>query len=59
MTNTPEQSCDLCGLPVPKDGLNLKTPERDLAFCCEGCRGIWQMLNPGTAQVSDEKGKSK
>ncbi len=51
------ETCDLCGLPVLKDGLHLKTSGRDLAFCCEGCRGIWQMLNPGAAKAPDDKGK--
>ena len=46
MSEAPEQTCDLCGLPVAKDGLHLKAGEKDLAFCCEGCRGIWVMLNP-------------
>lgn len=59
MSEAPGQTCDLCGLPVPKDGLDLRTPERDFFFCCEGCRGIWQMLNPGAAQAPDDEGKRK
>ncbi len=51
MTNAKDQACDLCGLPVPKDGLVLKTGGRDFAFCCEGCVGIWRMLNPSAAQA--------
>jgi hypothetical protein len=44
------EACDLCGLPVLKDGLHLKTVEKEMAFCCEGCRGIWVMLNPDTVK---------
>jgi hypothetical protein len=59
MSKAPERTCDLCALPVPKDELHLQTPERDLAFCCESCRGIWQMLNQGAAPAPiDNKGKS-
>ena len=38
--------CDLCGLTVEVSGfvLKLKTGEQK-AFCCEGCKGIYQMLN--------------
>lgn len=54
MNNTPGQTCDLCGLPVPKDGLHLKASGREYAFCCEGCRGIWVMLNPDAVE---DKGK--
>jgi copper chaperone CopZ len=53
MSEAPGRTCDLCGLQVPKDGLHLKAGKKDLAFCCEGCRGIWQMLNPGAAQAPD------
>lgn len=59
MTGSPPQTCELCGLPVPKDGLHLKTAEREAAFCCEGCRGIWLMLHPGDAPAPDDKGKDK
>ncbi len=37
--------CDLCGLPVEVEGFELKTTEGDKAFCCEGCKGIYQMLH--------------
>ncbi|CAA7617908.1 Transcriptional regulators [Candidatus Terasakiella magnetica] len=49
MSATKGLVCDLCGLPVLKDGLHLKAGEKDFAFCCEGCRGIWVMLNPDVA----------
>jgi hypothetical protein len=37
--------CDLCGLPVEVAGFTLKTKEGDKDFCCEGCKGIYQLLN--------------
>jgi hypothetical protein len=39
------ETCDLCGLPVGLQDFNLATAERTFHFCCEGCRGIYQMLN--------------
>ena len=44
MTET-KKVCDLCGLPVETPGFTLKTNEGDKAFCCEGCKGIYQLLN--------------
>ena len=38
-------SCDLCGLPVGMQDFSLMTTERTFRFCCEGCKGIYQMLN--------------
>jgi len=38
-------TCDLCGLPVGLQDFSLATPERTFRFCCEGCKGIYQMLN--------------
>ena len=38
-------ACDLCGLPVERDEYVLRTPERTLHFCCEGCLGIYRMLH--------------
>jgi len=40
-----KKACDLCGLPVETPGFTLKTQEGDKAFCCEGCKGIYQLLN--------------
>ena len=37
--------CDLCGLPIETPGFELKTSEGEKAFCCEGCKGIYQMLH--------------
>jgi hypothetical protein len=44
MTNT-KQVCDLCGLDIELSGFTLKTKEGDKAFCCEGCKGIYELLN--------------
>ena len=44
MTDT-KKVCDLCGLPVEVPGFALKTKEGDKDFCCEGCKGIYQLLN--------------
>ena len=44
-TDTP---CDLCSLPVGVKPFSLAArgaEGRDLHFCCEGCRGIYQMLH--------------
>lgn len=44
MTDT-NKVCDLCGLVVETSGFTLKTKEGDKTFCCEGCKGIYQLLN--------------
>ena len=44
MTDT-KKVCDLCGLAVETPGFTLKTKGGDKAFCCEGCKGIYQLLN--------------
>jgi len=44
MTDT-KKVCDLCGLPVEVPGFTLETQDGDKAFCCEGCKGIYQLLN--------------
>jgi hypothetical protein len=44
MTDT-KKVCDLCGLAVETPGFTLKTKDGDKAFCCEGCKGIYQLLN--------------
>lgn len=40
-----KQECDLCGLVVKVEGFELNTKEGDKRFCCEGCKGIFQMLH--------------
>ncbi len=41
----PKVPCDLCALPVGAQPFYLITSEKPLAFCCEGCKGIYQMLH--------------
>jgi hypothetical protein len=41
----PMTPCDLCALDCGNKPFELATPERTLHFCCEGCRGIYQMLH--------------
>jgi hypothetical protein len=38
-------ACDLCALDCGSKPFELPTPEKTLNFCCEGCRGIYMMLN--------------
>lgn len=40
-----KEACDLCGLPIEAPGFELVTKEGEKAFCCEGCKGIYQMLH--------------
>jgi hypothetical protein len=52
----PKAPCDLCSLPVGVKPFTLATPEKTLAFCCEGCKGIYQMLyqiNESSAGTAD------
>ncbi len=54
MSMNPNTPCDLCSLPVGINPFTLAAPERTFVFCCEGCKGIYQMLHqikeaPGTS----------
>lgn len=40
-----KEICDLCGLTVEVDGFELKSKQGIKKFCCEGCKGIFQMLH--------------
>ena len=54
-----KKECDLCGLTVEVDGFQLKTTEGDKQFCCEGCKGIYQMLHEEQVlSDSDEHSKN-
>ncbi len=37
--------CDLCGLDIEVAGFELNTNDGEKRFCCEGCKGIYQMLH--------------
>jgi hypothetical protein len=55
------QPCDLCGLDCGVKPFTLPTPEKNLQFCCEGCKGIYEMLHDikeapaNTAQNNPQK----
>jgi hypothetical protein len=53
------KACDLCGLTVEVKGFELRTIEGDKAFCCEGCKGIYQMLHEDIILSSSDAGKSE
>ena len=42
---TDNKACDLCGLDVGFKPFLLNTAEKRYQFCCEGCRGIYEMLH--------------
>jgi hypothetical protein len=41
----PDTPCALCSLPVGAKPFTLSVQGRTLEFCCEGCRGIYEMLH--------------
>lgn len=41
----PRAPCDLCSLPVGIKPFMLVASEKTFRFCCEGCKGIYQMLH--------------
>jgi hypothetical protein len=41
----PQAPCDLCQLPVGAQPFLLATADKSLKFCCDGCKGIYQMLH--------------
>lgn len=41
----PKKPCDLCSLPVGVKPFTLMVSGKQLEFCCEGCLGIYQLLN--------------
>jgi hypothetical protein len=52
--------CDLCSLDCGNRPFELATPEKTLQFCCEGCRGIYEMLheiNSAPAQTAQNADK--
>jgi len=50
-----KKSCDLCGLPVEIGGFTLLTKEGKKDFCCEGCQGIYEMLNEDNLLPDESK----
>lgn len=39
-------ACELCMQPVLVAGFELNTESGEKKFCCEGCKSIYQLLNP-------------
>lgn len=52
------KSCDLCGLTVEVKGFELRTTEGNKKFCCEGCKGIYQMLHEELILSDSDSDKS-
>ena len=55
------RACDLCGLDVGAKPFLLHTPDKQYQFCCEGCRGIYEMLHDikeATPDNNDNQPKS-
>jgi len=50
--------CDLCGLPVEVLAFTLKTKAGNKVFCCEGCKGIFQLLNEDELLSDADQGQS-
>ena len=53
-----KKGCDLCGLPVEVFAFTLKTKEGEKLFCCEGCKGIFQLLNEDELLSDADQGQS-
>ena len=47
--------CDLCGLDVETDAFTIRTQDGVLKFCCDGCEGIYRMLNDVTEIKADDE----
>jgi hypothetical protein len=45
MSEEEKKLCALCQLTVEISGFTLKTKTGEKNFCCEGCKGIYEMLN--------------
>ena len=48
------KACDLCGLDVESD-YPLQTDDRELHFCCSGCREIYMLVNQVEESVPEHK----
>ncbi|MFZ2725684.1 MAG: heavy metal translocating P-type ATPase metal-binding domain-containing protein [Methylococcaceae bacterium] len=54
-----KKACDLCGLAIEVNGFELLTQEGEKKFCCEGCKGIYQMLNEDIIVINKTKTDNK
>lgn len=41
----PKETCDLCGLDIEGRPYWLNVAPAPLKFCCDGCRGVYKLLN--------------
>lgn len=57
MAEDQERLCHLCGMPIEGDPVVLETAQGPLLFCCEGCRGVYQMLHEGEGHGKDQAGR--
>lgn len=55
MSIDPKSPCNLCALEVGPHPHLLHTREKDFVFCCEGCVGIYKMLNDVDEIDAEEK----
>ena len=39
------RACDLCGLDIGAKPFLLNAADKQYQFCCEGCRGLYEMLH--------------
>jgi hypothetical protein len=53
--NDEKKNCDLCGLTVEVSDFALKTKQSEVHFCCEGCKGIYQMLHEDDVLDNEEE----
>jgi len=54
-----KKACDLCGLAVEVTGFKLFTSDGEKEFCCEGCKGIYQMLHENLILDGSDKKNQK
>jgi hypothetical protein len=58
MTAAENGTCDLCGLPLGAAEFRLTAAAKELKFCCDGCRAIYQMLYGVTAPPVETRQQS-
>jgi len=55
---TSDDQCVLCGLDVGDRPCILETRGGSLNFCCEGCLGIYRLLNDDGEEADPAPGKA-
>lgn len=56
MSDSPKEPCALCGLDIEQETV-LRTGGTVLKFCCEGCLGIYELVND--VEPEEEQGRRK